>query len=158
MLAKIRIPQCGDIETQFIPVSFTGPDEEFSYRKDDYVAALMDDGLDDGWIICRLPDPSLETGDITGKVFKKKFRDGAVISYDENTGTYKIDLGQNVFEMKPGEISLKNKTIGAITIKPGSLELEGLPGAVFNVAHSGSIDSVTGTGMVNCSTSVKVSV
>jgi len=155
MLAKVRFPQQDDHVSDWLQMGFNGPDEEFDYRKDDYVGCLMDDDFDDGWIICRLyPEDASLSG---AKITKKKFRDGSEISYDENTNTYKMDIQGNQFQVKPGEIKLETEIAGSFKITPGMIEADGSgAGAQFNVAHSASISPVFGTALLNCSQTIKV--
>lgn len=140
MLVKVRIPQAGDMETDWLQCGFTGPDEEFDYRKDDYVGLLMDDTLDDGWVICRLYP---ETASLSPeKTYKKKFRDGSEIKYEELTTTLTVKIGTNEFKASPGKIEISGAGSG---------------GAVQSVVHDKSPCPVFGVCHILPSITIKVS-
>ena len=140
MLAKVRIPQAGDMVTDWLQIGFSGPDEEFDYRKDDYVGLLMDDTLDDGWIICRLyPENATLSPE---KTYKKKFRDGSELVYEELSKTLTVTIGTNEIKVSPGKIEISGAGSG---------------GAINGVVHDKSPCPVFGVCHILPSITIKVS-
>lgn len=116
MQARVKIPQANDLITDWLQIGFTGPDEQFSYRAGDYVGMLLDDSFEDGWIVCRLYDEDAELGD--EKVYKRIFRDGSEIKYDEDATTMTVKIGQNEIVVKPNKIEISAAGEGQATFKP----------------------------------------
>ncbi|MBP5202291.1 hypothetical protein J6Z39_09145 [bacterium] len=92
MQAKVRLPQQGDFVTDWLQIGFVGPDSDYCYRKGDYVALIMDDTFDDGWILCRLyPEDVKLDGE---KVTTFKFRDGTELKISEEQSRVTLTVGE----------------------------------------------------------------
>lgn len=130
--------------TDWLQILFTGPDIEYSYRKDDYVALIMDDHFDDGWIVGRLYDDKASL-DSTEKKSAWKFKDNtAVFEFDEQQKELTLQIGEAV------EIKI---TQTGIEINGG--KLAGLPAQ--GVVHAMSPCPVFGTCHLQPSVTIKVS-
>lgn len=92
MEARVRLPQQGDFVTDWLQIGITGPDNDYCYRKGDYVALIMDDTFDDGWIVCRLYDPENVNFDNEKKT-TFKFRDGTEMTIDEDQSAVTLTVG-----------------------------------------------------------------
>jgi hypothetical protein len=145
MQAKVRLDAHCDSDgnamvTDWLQIGFTGPDMHYSYRKDDYVGCIMDDTLDDGWIICRL--------------------------YKESENLNSTEQ-KSVFKFKEGvEVEVEEKPLPKVTIKIGettiisdgsSVEIKAAGQLTFPVVHANSPCPVFGGCHINPSNTVKVS-
>lgn len=129
--------------TDWLQILFTGPDIEYSYRKDDYVALIMDDHFDDGWIVGRLYDDETKLDCSRTKSFFK-FKDG--------TATVEVDEEEQKVIVKVGERA-------EIKITQQGIEISGLGegGAINGVVHAMSPCPIFGICHLQPSTTIKVS-
>ncbi len=144
MQAKVQLAaQCDSdgkqMVTDWLQIGFSGPDIQYIYRVGDYVGCIMDDTLDDGWIICRLYDDKANL-DSTERKSVFRFKDGTKVEVEEN----------------PGKVTI---TIGTTTIVAdgSSVEIKGAGQPTFPVVHSASPCPVFGTCHLQPSTTIKVS-
>lgn len=91
MQAKVRFPEHGDIESDWLQL-LNRQGGYFNIDKDTYVGCLMDDSLEDGWII-----GTLETDDVSfdtsgADVYAKQFTDGTSVIYDRENHKLVIHL------------------------------------------------------------------
>ena len=91
MQARVKLPQQGDFVTDWLQIGFVGPDSDYCYRKGDYVALIMDDTFDDGWIVCRLYPQDVSLDD--EKKTSWKFRDGTELVVDEDQSKVTLTVG-----------------------------------------------------------------
>ena len=148
MQAKVKLFAREDSDgkpmiTDWLQIGFTGPDIQYIYRVNDYVGCIMDDTLDDGWIICRLYDDETKLDCSRTKSFFK-FKDG--------TATVEVDEEEQKVIVKVGERA-------EIKITQQGIEISGLGegGAINGVVHAMSPCPVFGTCHLQPSTTIKVS-
>lgn len=129
--------------TDWLQIGFTGPDIQYIYRVGDYVGCIMDDTLDDGWIICRLypDDASLDSTET--KTFFKFKNGSATVEVDETKEKVTVKVG----------------SLAEIKITQQGVEISGTgpDGAVNGVVHAMSPCPVFGTCHLQFSNTVKVS-
>jgi len=105
MQAKVKLPKHGDIETDWLQIMNrnAGIKDYFNYDEKVYVACIMDDNLEDGWIIGTL-EPEDVSFDESGKdIYYKKFTDGTLIKYDRKAHKLSVELKGD------GEITIDKK-------------------------------------------------
>lgn len=125
--------------TDWLQIGFTGPDIQYIYRVGDYVGCIMDDTLDDGWIICRLyPDDASLDSTETKTFFK--FKNGVEIKVDESPAKVTVTIGETT-----------------VTADGSSVEIKASGLLTFPVVHGNSPCPVFGTCHLQPSTTIKVS-
>lgn len=130
--------------TDWLQILFTGPDTQYTYREKDYVALIMDDHFDDGWIIGRLYPDNVSGLESDEKKFSFKFKNGSgSVTFDETTGEAVIKIGSTA----------------EIKITQQGIEISGLGegNAINGVVHAMSPCPVFGTCHLQPSTTIKVS-
>ena len=125
--------------TDWLQILFTGPDIEYSYRKDDYVALIMDDHFDDGWIVGRLYDDKASL-DSTDRKSVFSFKDGTKVEVEENPGKVTVTIG-----------------LTTIVADGSGVEIKGAGLPTFPVVHSASPCPIFGICHLQPSTTIKVS-
>lgn len=125
--------------TDWLQMMFTGPDIQYSYREGDYVALLMDDTLDDGWIAGRLY-PENANLDSTDSKSVFKFKNGVEIEVDESPAKVTVTIGETT-----------------VTADGTSVEIKASGLLTFPVVHGNSPCPVFGTCHIQPSTTIKVS-
>lgn len=148
MQAKVKLEAHCDSDgkamiTDWLQIGFTGPDIQYIYRPGDYVGCIMDDALDDGWIICRLYDDSAKLDSTETKSFFK-FKDGSAV--------FEVDEAEKKVTVKVGEMA-------EIKITQQGIEISGLGSgkAISGVVHAMSPCPVFGGCHLQPSTTIKVS-
>ncbi len=154
MQAKVILPQQHNIVTNWLQIGFTGPDESFNYKENSYVGCLLDDDLNDGWIICRLysdkDTPAKED------VWEKRFEDGSIITHNADTSFLSLKVGTSEIKLEKDSISISTET-SLINLSKGEIIINTGDGAIFYPIHNQSPCPVFGVCHLIPSTTVSIS-